>query len=138
MRIHHRAYLWKTAAASPARLREIADLWLAKNPKLKSLLKDALKIAPLVEQTGSNTYDVPSDTGPAIYKVVIQPAQKKSFCDCPAKQFGKENCKHRLAVALIYTAERSRPKAVAPSVGRERPWVSIEEVIDERMPIYLR
>lgn len=82
-------------------MRTLADAWIAKNPSWAERVNKALALTPGVEDLGNWQYKVEGENDD--YIVTVKGTQ--SSCTCPDSRRGN-HCKHRLACALLYAAER--------------------------------
>jgi hypothetical protein len=88
----------------PTQAEAVAARWAEKHPDLRSRIERALALVPRVQYLGEDTYEVPGSRGQTYY-VGIDPRRHTSTCTCEDTARGN-HCKHRLAVALVWTVSR--------------------------------
>lgn len=92
----------KANTSTFGKMRAIADRWAAKHPELRSRLERALALTGEVTRKGPTLFSVAGERD--IYNVKI--TGNTSTCTCPDFVNRSIHCKHRLAVALVVTAEK--------------------------------
>jgi uncharacterized Zn finger protein len=86
------------------RIKALAEAWARKNPELQSRLDRAVGLVAGVKYIGEDTYEVPGSKGQT-YFVGVNLGKHTSTCQCEDNARGN-HCKHRLAVALVWSAAR--------------------------------